>query len=131
LKPPRFLHIGLTYQPTRELVEGLDRAVETEAFDWMRYSFHCYLVWSSSDAETICRKILRVPGMGFANVFICAIDITDGFGYLPPWAWEWIRRDRGSGPLNTWVPMDQPGLPAAWPELPSPPPELPMPKFPR
>jgi hypothetical protein len=94
-----------------DVLPALDQAIETEAFDWLRYSLCCWLVWSSSDTETICRKILRVPGMEGASALIIAMDINDGFGYLPPYAWEWIRKDRGSEPVNTWMPVDQPGLP--------------------
>jgi hypothetical protein len=92
---------------------AVDQAIEAEAFDWLRYSYSCYLVWTPSDAETICRKILRVPGMESSWLFICAIDVSDGFGFLPTAAWEWIRRDRGNGPLSTWTPPppDPPGLP--------------------
>lgn len=120
MRAPRFLHIGLMYQqPTVELAEALDATIASEAFDWMRYSFFCYIVWSSSDAETICRKILRVPGMQGSTMFVTGIDTNDGFGYLPPWAWEWLKRDRGGPPLITWHPTEQPGLPAPpWPTLP-------------
>jgi len=116
LRPPRFLHVGLSYSsPTKTVLGALDDAIESEVFDWLRYSFSCYLVWSSSDPETICRKILRVPGMEGASVLVCALDMTDGFGYLPPMAWEWLKQDRGSGAIHTWTPVDQPGLPPAWP----------------
>jgi hypothetical protein len=119
VRAPRFLHIGLSYQlpPTLEMSAALDATISSEAFDWMRYSFFCYLVWSSSDAETICRKILRVPGMQGCSMFVSGIDTDDGFGYLPPWAWEWIKRDRGGPPVITWHPVEPPGLPTAFPTL--------------
>ena len=115
----RFLHVGLScHLQSPEQVAAVDQAIGSEAFDWLRYSFSCYLVWSSSDAETICRKILRVPGMENTAIFISGIDVNDAFGFLAPVAWEWIRQDRGRGPVNTWQPIEPPGLPSAWPPLP-------------
>jgi len=114
LRDPRYLHVGLRFQTNVELARAIDAVLDSESFDWMRYSFHNYILWSPSDAETICRKLLRVPGMEGANVFVCALNLNDGFGYLPAWAWEWIRRDRGYGSLAFWTPKDQPGMPE-WP----------------
>lgn len=125
MRDPRFLHVGLTYpNASPQVVAEIQKTIDSEAFDWMRYAIQCWLIWSSSDAETICRKILRVPGMEGATVFICAIDVNDGFGFLPAWAWEWIRRDRGNGPLVFWTPADQPGMPE-WPGFGPRPPLLP------
>lgn len=85
-------------------LSSVDLAVESESQDWMRYSYTSYIAWTSSDAETICRKIVRVDRMANANVFIVAINLEDGFGFLPVWAWDWIKKDRGYGPVRVWVP---------------------------
>lgn len=114
MRPPRFLHIGIAFRylpPPLEQVQALDQAIASESFDWMRYSYSCYVVWSSSDTETICRKILRVSGMKeSSSVFICEIDINSVFAFLQQWAWEWLKKDRGYGPLVTWTPEPEPPL---------------------
>jgi len=51
--------------------------------------------------------------MEAASIFISGIDVNDGFGFLPPWCWEWLRKDRGYGKLSTHDAFD-----------PLPPPEL-------
>jgi hypothetical protein len=84
----------------------VDQAIESEALDWLRYSWFCYVVWTRSDAETVARKILRIPGLENSNVLIWAVDVTDGFGSLPPAMWEWIKRDRGYGVVDVWPPPD-------------------------
>ena len=114
MRDPRFLHVGINYSAEVEAAL-IDQAIEEEAWDWFRYSWFCYLVWTTSDAETITRKILRVPGLQGSTVLVWALDPTDGFGKLPPEMWEWLKRDRGHGPLQIWHPQD-----FEWPALPPP-----------
>lgn len=119
MRPPRFLHVGIAYNPPNPtFMAAVDQAIDSEALDWFRYADQCYLVWTSSDAETICRKLLRVPGMQGVRIFTCAIDVNDGFGYLSPAVWEWLRRDRGAGPLHTWHPLDAANPSSPWAPLP-------------
>ena len=112
MRPPRFLHVTINYSAS-VAVELIDAAIESESFDWFRYSWWCYMVWSSSDCETICRKLVRIPGLAQSNVFVIAVDPTDGFGSLPKFMWDWLEKDRGFGPLQLWRPPDivQPALP--------------------
>lgn len=105
--------MGISYSAAVDIAV-VDEAIESEAWDWFRYTWFSYILWTPSDAETICRKILRVPGLQHSVVFICALDTNDGFGSLPPAMWEWLKRDRGFGPLQVWTPPDvvQPALPS-------------------
>ncbi len=105
MREPRFLHVGITIVPDIDVAQ-LDEAIESESYDWMRYAFFSYVIWSSSDTETVCRKVLRVPGLARASVMVWAMDMSDGFAYLPPAFWDWIKKDRGKGPLATWTPLD-------------------------
>jgi len=118
LRNPRFLHAAITYAPQVN-VALLDQAIESEAWDWFRYTWFCYLIWTTSDTETICRKILRVPSVEGLNVLVIAVDMNEGFGFLRPEVWEWLRRDRGYGSVNIWKPSDVPSLPSLpFPPLP-------------
>ncbi len=101
---PRFLQIGIAYGVIPVNQFSLDRAVESEALDWLRLSPGLYLVWTTSDAETICRKMLYVPGMEGAWITVLGINPQDGFGFLPPVAWQWFTKDRGVGQIVTWTP---------------------------
>jgi hypothetical protein len=99
----------------------VDQAIESEALDWYRYTWFCYVIWTRSDCETVCRKVLRVPGLQDSYVLVNALDPEDGFGQLPQTMWEWLKRDRGFGTLQIWTPpdVDRP----YWPGLPAPPQE--------
>jgi hypothetical protein len=97
--------VGISYSAQVDIAV-VDRAIDSESLDWFRYSWFCYIIWTSSDAETVCRKILRIPGLESSYVFVWAIDVTDGFGSLPPVLWEWLKRDRGYGALTVWTPPD-------------------------
>jgi hypothetical protein len=106
VRPPRFLHIGIgIILPDPSPLEAV---IASESFDWLRYAGNCYIAWSSSDCETICRKILRIPGLESANLFIGALDTNEGFGFLPQWCWEWLNRDRGFGQWKLWDPPPEP-----------------------
>lgn len=126
MRAPRFLHVGIAFAQVIPDLTLLDAAIDSESFDWFRYSHACYVLWTPSDSETICRKILRVPGMENSSVFVCSLNMDDGFGMLPHQMWDWLKKDRGNGPLLTWTPSDmvQPSTPPQLPGLPPPPPKL-------
>jgi hypothetical protein len=110
VRNPRFLHVGISYS-AQVNISVVDEVIQTEAWDWMRYSWFCYIVWTTSDAETIVRTILRIPGLEQSHVVVCALDVNDGFAFLPPALWEWLKKDRGFGPLRTWPPAEMPTTP--------------------
>jgi hypothetical protein len=111
LRPPRFLQATVS-MPLGFDITQIDRVIDSESYDWLRYTLGAYLLWSSSDTETIVRKLLRIPGLLPTTViFISAITKNDGFGYLPPMCWDWLRRDRGYGELALWHPPQIPELP--------------------
>ena len=114
MRNPRFVHVGISY-PLQVNATLVDEAIASESFDWMRYSWFCYVLWTSSDCETIVRKILRVPGLENSHCLAFVMDITDGYGNLPGWVWDWIKLDRGYGSVKIWTPPDvvqpQPQLP--------------------
>ena len=103
MRDPRFVHVGIAYHElpalTFEHINLADAAVASEALDWVRYAWNCYIIWTTSDCETISRKIARLPGLRGAGHFVCELNPTGAFGGLPPWLWEWIARDRGYGAL--------------------------------
>jgi len=98
MREPRYVHIAFAPVPLVHQTQ-IDRVVESEAFDWVRYTYNCYIIWSPSDCETILRKISQIPGMHDTSIFITAMDPNDGFANLPPFVWEWLRRDRGKHTL--------------------------------
>ena len=98
MRSPRFLHVGVTYNEIKmEYIHMVDAAVASEANDWIRYAWNCYLVWTTSDCETISRKINRIPGLENVVHFVVEINVVNSFGSFPPWLWEWLARDRGVG----------------------------------
>lgn len=111
MRNPRFLHVSFGTAVTNQ--ESVSEVIASESFDWMFYAGNCYLVWSSSDCETILRKLQRVPGLEKATMFVVAVNMEDGFGYFPNWLWHWIMRDRGFGSVSVWDPDNRrPILPA-------------------
>ncbi len=106
MRQPRFLHVGLTFVPGLD-IGTVDRVIESEALDWIRYSYCCYVVWTVSDAEIIVRKLRRIAGLENAFIFVVSFDFNaDGFGWLPPNFWDWLGKDRGQGSLPIWHPTD-------------------------
>jgi hypothetical protein len=101
MRNPRFVHVGITYHQlpnfSVEHIQLVDAAISSEAIDWVRYAWNCYILWTASDCETISRKIHRLPGLNEPGHFVCEFSPVGAFGSLPPWIWEWIGRDRGYG----------------------------------
>ena len=103
MRNPRFVHVGISYHElpalTFEHIKLMDAAIESEALDWIRYAWNCYIIWTASDCETISRKIVRLPSLENVAHFVCELNMPGAFGSLPPWVWEWLGRDRGYGGL--------------------------------
>jgi hypothetical protein len=101
MRNPRFVHVGLSYHHLPELNMGqislVDAAISSEAIDWVRYAWNCYILWTPSECEIISRKISRLPGLGEPGHLVCEFNVSGAFGSLPPWVWEWLGRDRGYG----------------------------------
>lgn len=98
----RYYHIGLTIPP------GVDQnavyeQIHTKSLDWMRYAPNCYIIWSTSPSAELAGAILGVAGMSNGNFLIVDVNLLqgDGFGWLPGWAWDWIKKDRSSPPAMT------------------------------
>lgn len=106
-KTPHFYHIG--YTPAAEIdPAAVQKAVESIVLDWYRYTPNCYLVWADADATMIGGSMMTVPGMSLAGFFVLRVDLTaEGFGFLPNWGWEWIRKNRNqpiAQPDFSWIP---------------------------
>ena len=105
---PRFVLVGLGFEPKN--IPAVDAIIMSEAFDWARYGSTNYIVWTSSDLETIVRKLLRVPGLEHAFILASPLDTSQYFGSLPNWMWDWLKQDRGQGNV---IEKIAPLLPAA------------------
>ena len=60
MRPPRFILVSFSLLPGMD-TQAIDTAVESEALDWLRFAWGSYILWTTSDCEIICRKILRTP----------------------------------------------------------------------
>jgi hypothetical protein len=90
---PCYYHIGFTL-PAGVDPNAIQEAIDDKVIDWLRYSANCYIVWSAVDAATLAGTILSVSGMSKTHFLVMRIDMSDGFGWLPAWIWEWLHRDR-------------------------------------
>ena len=104
---PRFYHVGYTPAAGVDPV-AVQQAIESVVLDWYRYTANCYLVWATADATMIGGSMLTVPGMSAAGFFVLRVDLSgEGFGFLPAWGWDWIRKNRNqplAQPDFSWLP---------------------------
>ncbi len=97
MRDPRFVYVGLSFtgnSPPEPNVPGVDAAIDSESHDWLRFNWLSYILWTPSECEIIVRKIRRVPGMQDYSVFAAELNFVGSFGFLPPWVWDWLNKDR-------------------------------------
>jgi hypothetical protein len=105
---PAYYHVGFTL-PAEVPAQAVQDAIEQKCIDWLRYATNCYVVWTNVEAATLAGSILSVPGMSHTYFFIIKLDMSDGFGWLPQWIWEWLNRDRTTQlPLFTFPTLPMP-----------------------
>jgi hypothetical protein len=104
----QFLHIAFNWSdsppdPTKSLKEYLEYNARptppspedleptfSKAIDWIRYAPNCWIVWTSTSPEKWYAR-LKPFLRGKDHVFICKLDISVRYGYLPKWIWGWIK----------------------------------------
>jgi hypothetical protein len=90
---PQFYHIGLAI-PSGVDPKSIEAAINQNTLDWMRYSSTCYVVWTTGDASMLSGALLTVPGMRAGYFLVVKMDLSDSFGWLPGWLWEWLKKER-------------------------------------
>jgi hypothetical protein len=73
----------------------VEYVVNTNAIEWMRYLNNCYVVCTHLELAAWTNIFRSIPNMEKGYFFIVAIDPESALeGWLPPWAWEWLRKFR-------------------------------------
>jgi hypothetical protein len=113
-RQPRFVHVAWQQQQTVDL-SAVERALQVEALDWLRYATNCYILWTSSEPQVIAGRLMTVPGMAANSFLVSRLDFTDGYGSFPDWIWQWIRQDRSGRSVYTLPPLPPVAPPARRP----------------
>lgn len=89
----RFLHVGFkwTEAPKNKEIEE----VFNKASDWVRYSTHCWILWTKVDPST---WYLRLRPHLAENDYVLIAELnlsevnTRYSGWQPKMVWEWIQK---------------------------------------
>jgi len=105
-----YYHIGI------KMPDGVDfrqvqEAIDSKSLDWVRYSPNSYIVWMEVPPAEMCGALLSVSGMNTGYFLVIKLDMSDGFGWLPSWVWEWLHKDRSDLPPSA-APFIRPALPS-------------------
>jgi hypothetical protein len=93
----RFLHISFTFNEGVPKVQELEPIFNALAPDWLRYSFNCWIVWTSRPASDFFYSLKPAIGQS-DSVLIVKLDMAERNGWQPKWVWEWMDRKRRLGP---------------------------------
>ncbi len=86
-----FLHVAFRFGGKRKTTEL--EPIFDKAFDWLRYTPTCWIVWTSRSPGQWYQRLK--PHLGSDDyVLVVRIDPEQRAGFLPAWAWKWIRKDR-------------------------------------
>lgn len=109
---PCYIHVSINYRAPVDY-RAVEGALGMDSLDWLRYAPNSYILWTRSDPAVIAGRLMTIDGMKDCYFFICKLDFSKGFGWLPEFLWHWIHQDRHA----------QPELPFSFPLLPPPPPK--------
>ena len=93
VRETRFVHIAFNDAKGVDLA-AVQQAIELESKDWLRYAYNCYISWTDAPLAQLAGRLLAIPGMSDNSFFIVSLAVQDSFGWLPQWAWDWLRKDR-------------------------------------
>jgi hypothetical protein len=86
----KFLHVGFHTQDPR-ITEW--ETVFNVAPDWVRYSSHCWILYTSSSPQhwfNVIKPHLK-EGEYF---FVCEVNLANRTGWMPQTVWDWIGKPR-------------------------------------
>jgi hypothetical protein len=98
IRQRHFLHIAFHAIAGNEglgLSLKLQPIIET-ADDWTRYSFNCWIVWTSETPDQWYEKLRTVPEMATVSFLILKVDLSPASrsGQCVPWMWDWFSKPR-------------------------------------
>ena len=84
----RFFHVGFSF-PNHPKVKELEAAFSASG-DWLRYSTHCWVVWTNRSAQDVFTTVK--PYLSEGDQFLIAeINMNERNGWLPAWMWKWMN----------------------------------------
>lgn len=93
--PARYLIFAFTWNGLTKIKELDD--IFGLAYDWLRISNSCWIIWSNTDVTTWADRVKKVMGND-DNVIISDINLslaTETYsGWQKKWVWDWIQKDR-------------------------------------
>ena len=87
----QFLHIGFKWSKAAKTTEL--EPVFNKAVDWLRYAPNCWIVWTTSSAQTWYERLKPHLKQG-DYLFIGRLNVSERSGWLPKWIWEWLSKPR-------------------------------------
>lgn len=86
-----FLHVGIAFHGSPK-VEELE-PIFNKATDWLRYAPNCWIVFTGLTPRRWHER-LKPHLDPQDHLFVVLIDVQQRSGFLPRWAWDWIKKDR-------------------------------------
>lgn len=83
-----YLHIAFNWRTgvkVKELEPTFNRAI-----DWARYAPNCWVIKTRKSSKLWYGRLEKYLEPG-DTVLICKLDVTEKWGKLPKWAWDWLN----------------------------------------
>jgi hypothetical protein len=78
-------------------VRDLEPVFSSFGGDWIRYSTHCWILWTDKPVEDVYGALIRRLSPQ-DQILVAGINLYETFGYLSPWMWTWMHsKDPTSG----------------------------------
>ena len=87
----RFIHISFAFTSAPP-IDALKEVFNT-ALDWIRYSSHGWILYSTTELDTWRDRIRNAPGIQESDAFfICEFSSGEYSGYMDNSVWEFIAK---------------------------------------
>jgi len=87
----RFVHVGFHFAKTVKMTE-LEPVFTAIGSDWLRLSSLSWILWTNKPTPHIFTLLApHLDTQGGDQVIIAPLDMSQGFGFLSPWIWNWFE----------------------------------------
>jgi hypothetical protein len=87
----KFYHVFMRLRPGVTLEQAEVRM--NLSVDWFRYDVHNWLVYSTSDADTLWSRfkpLIEPEGL----LLVCEINVQNKNGWMSKSVWDWLNKKR-------------------------------------
>jgi hypothetical protein len=88
----KFIHIAFNFEGRDSPDDALKKEFN-RALDWVSYAPNCWILYTTTSIDQWYKRVKKIVPSD-ASILIVEVDLNNKQGFLPPYVWEWLNKNR-------------------------------------